>query len=153
MKIAKCPRCGLKGFLTLRYTKYKDLRYLYVGHYNSKKKSKRSWCLLSDVQIKSLKIEKFWQYRYYELITEAVNLRANTDEIAIWIKPLKIAKKLLDRNGYSKIRIEFKLFKDLKDEETRKLYRIHYPLEKFDKDKRSTIKQRYEHLKSKLMKD
>lgn|SRR6185312_8148417 len=152
MEILQCPKCGQRGFLTLRYTKYKDLRYLYVGHYNFNKKSKRSWCSIRNEQIKNLKMDKFWQYEYYRLIKETVNLRENTNEIKIWIKPLEIATKLLRKNGYSKILIESKLIRDLMNEEKNKIHRMRYPLQISNKDGKIGIKQRYMQLRSKLLK-
>jgi len=97
-------------------------------------------------------MDKFWQYEYYRLIKETVNLRENTNEIKIWIKPLEIATKLLRKNGYSKILIESKLIRDLMNEEKNKIHRMRYPLQISNKDGKIGIKQRYMQLRSKLLK-
>lgn len=153
MKVAKCPLCGKKGFLTFRYTKFKDMRYPYIGHYDPKKKTKRRWCHMNSIHRKKLDKKILWQETYYKLIADGDRIREKTEERQNWGKPLIKAARLLENNGYQTDQIEPKLLRDLMIEYQKRLGKRHVPSKKPIErilSKEQVFRLRYDMLKKSL---
>ena len=116
MKINKCPKCKKSGFLVFRHTKYKDLKYPYVGHYDSTKKSSKRWCYI-EIEDLTIQSKPNWQIHYDMLIKKWLKLWNRNHSVKESIRPLKKAAKLLEKNGHNQKTIWKKLESDMYNNE------------------------------------
>lgn len=113
MKVHRCTKCKQRGgYLVFRKTKKNVQRkYPYVGHYDSKKKSKRRWCSLNEEQLNTIEFDETWyQIDYWKLIEKAQSEYQKHGQNQVTEDALVKASKLLEQHGFLKSSVSDRLF-------------------------------------------
>jgi hypothetical protein len=113
MRIVRCPRCEKTGgYLVFRKTKTK-LKYPYVGHYDSSKKSRRKWCSLTLNQLNEIEFSDKWFGGYVDQVKLARRTylqKGEGEEVKILVNE---AGRILEKNHYLIYRIADRVTHDI----------------------------------------
>lgn len=111
MRVYRCTKCEKRGgYLVFRSTKKNNYKYPYVGHYDSLKKSKRTWCSLNKAQLNQIEFNEDWYEKYIRLIRKIQIKYRELGEDPVVAKYTLQAARLLEKKGFLTYRIADRVY-------------------------------------------
>lgn len=115
MKVYRCTKCDQRGgYLVFRSIKKNNLKYPYVGHYDSTRNSKRKWCSLNKKQLNQIEFVEDWYDKHLKLIEKIqVEYKELGEGNPTLDKHILKAAEMLEKNGFLTYRIEDRVCYDV----------------------------------------